>query len=338
MSNLKIYSRKEIDNYLNTRQGETKYGEVVKTVKQLDDLKTSPAKYVLLGVPEDIGVRANKGNAGTSNAWNSCLKALLNIQANEFTNPQEVIILGEIDCSTQMQAADKLNKKSATYYVDLGKLVTRIDQSLTSVVELIVKTGKIPIIIGGGHNNSYGNIKGASRALQQSINVINFDVHSDFRALEYRHSGNGFSYAFEESYLQDYFIFGLQKNYTSLTIFERLEEHKEHIKYELFENIVVRKSKSFAQAMHDAETFITQQRFGIEVDLDAIQNINSSAMTPSGFSVNQARQFVSYFGNNSNITYLHLCEGYPVSETDGQLGKLLAYLITDFTDKHLNSF
>ncbi len=333
MSNLKLYSRKDIVKFLNPRQGETKYGEVMKTIKDVDDLKTSPATYVLFGIPEDIGVRANKGNPGTSNAWNSCLKALLNIQANDFTRPHEVILLGEIDCSAQMQAAEKLNKKSDAYYMDLGKLVTRIDQSVTSVVELIVKAGKIPIVIGGGHNNSYGNIKGASRALQQSINVINFDVHSDFRALEYRHSGNGFSYAFEESYLQDYYIFGLQKNYTSQAIFDRLEENKDHIKYELFENLRVRKSKSFAQALQDAETFITQQKFGIEVDLDSIQSIPSSAMTPSGFPVNYARQFVSYFGKMSNVTYLHLCEGYTISDNDGQLGKLLAHLITDFTDK-----
>ncbi|PKP24499.1 MAG: arginase [Bacteroidetes bacterium HGW-Bacteroidetes-2] len=334
MNTIRIFSREDIAKYIDKRAGETKYGEVVKIIKELNDLKTSPATFVLLGIPEDIGVRANKGIPGTSNAWQNCLKSLLNVQANAFTHPEEVILLGEIDCAKQMKAAEKLNKKDANYFLELGKLVTRIDQNVTAIVEVIVKSGKIPILIGGGHNNSYGNIKGTSRALQQSLNVINFDVHSDFRPLEHRHSGNGFSYAFEEGYLNKYYIFGLQKNYTSQAIFNQLIEKEDHIQFSLFENIIVRKIKPFTNALNDAETFISTQKFGLEVDLDAIQNTPSSALTPSGFSVNQARRFVTFFGRNNNVAYLHLCEGSPVSDTDGQLGKLIAFLITDFTGKH----
>jgi hypothetical protein len=32
-------------------------------------LKTCEAKYVLLGIPEDIGIRANYGRPGSSSAW-----------------------------------------------------------------------------------------------------------------------------------------------------------------------------------------------------------------------------------------------------------------------------
>jgi formiminoglutamase len=71
---------------------------------------------------------------------------------------------------------------------------------------------KNPII--GGHNNSYGNIKGTALAKGKPVNAINFDAHSDFRILEGRHSGNGFSYAYEEGFLKK-FYFGLHENYTS---------------------------------------------------------------------------------------------------------------------------
>ena len=33
------------------------------------------------------------------------------------------------------------------------------------LVNQIVRAGKIPVIIGGGHNNAYGNIKGSALAL-----------------------------------------------------------------------------------------------------------------------------------------------------------------------------
>jgi formiminoglutamase len=43
------------------------------------------------------------------------------------------------------------------------------------------------------------------------VNAINFDAHSDFRILEGRHSGNGFSYAYEEAFLKKYFILDYMK-------------------------------------------------------------------------------------------------------------------------------
>lgn len=60
----------------------------------------------------------------------------------------------------------------------------------------IVSAGVVPIVIGGGHNNSYGMLRGSSKGLNSQVNAINIDPHADFRELEGRHSGNGFSYAF----------------------------------------------------------------------------------------------------------------------------------------------
>ncbi len=333
MNNLIIYDKKTLEKYINKRELEVKFGESVLTIKELNELKTTPAKYVLLGIPEDIGVLANYGVAGTKNAWNACLKGLLNMQANQFTTPEKLIILGEIDCNTQIKAAETLDKEDEHYYEVLGTIVSQIDTKVATVVEHIVKAGKIPILIGGGHNNSYGNIKGSSFALQKPLSVINFDAHADFRPLEHRHSGNGFSYAYEEGFLNHYFVFGLQKNYNSQAVFDMLLEHKETISFNLFEQIVTHSNKNFGQAMKEAETFtLAEEKFGLEMDLDSIQNIPSSAKTPSGFSVNDARRFVSYFAKNSNVAYLHLCEAAPTPGTDEekQVGKLLAYLIIDF--------
>lgn len=56
----------------------------------------------------------------------------------------------------------------------------------------------------------------------------------------------------------------------------------------------------------------------------------SSAMTPSGFSMKQARQYINFFGQNSNVKYLHICEASPIKKTQQNIGKAIAYLITDF--------
>ncbi len=330
MSYVKIYRETDITSFIKKRVGETKFGEEVGFVETLEDLKNHSAKYVLIGIPEDIGVRANFGNPGTSKAWEAALGNLLNIQQNHLTNARNVILLGEIDCDTQMRQAGYLSKDKNHYAEELGELVTQIDYKVTDVIKTIIEAGKFPIIIGGGHNNSYGNLRGASEALKKPVNCINFDAHTDFRPLEHRHSGNGFSYAFEKGFLDKYFIFGLHRNYTSKVVFNSIEENSKRVKFNLFEDISVNQKLSFLEAMNDAENFSCDENFGIELDMDAIEMMGSSAITPSGFSLTEARKFVSHFSKNKKACYLHICEGSPTAGiSPNQVGKAIAYLVSD---------
>ena len=58
--------------------------------------------------------------------------------------------------------------------------------------------------------------------------------------------------------------------------------------------------------------------------------MGSSAITPSGFNLSEARRFVSYFSKNEKARYLHLCEGSPSAGLyPNQVSKALAYLISD---------
>ena len=335
MNNLQIITSETLDNITTKRSGETKFFEDAKYVSNLNDLPSlladSKVKFVLFGIKEDIGVLANNGQAGAKNTWDPTLKSLLNLQSNEFTNPSNVLILGHLDFTDLYDVlstvkTDQLQHTYRTY-------VEKIDQCVTQLVCTIVKAGKIPILIGGGHNNAYGAIKGSSLALESKINALNFDAHTDLRALEGRHSGNGFRYAIEEGYLDRYYIFGLHENYTSKEVLNYIEASKSNIKFNTFEDLSVRKKNSFKKASKIAMGFISNSKFGIEIDCDAIQNIPSSAQTPSGFSVNQTRRFVHYFGSHPNATYLNICEAATSindSLTNAQTGKLLSYLITDF--------
>ncbi|EPC4009236.1 formimidoylglutamase, partial [Flavobacterium psychrophilum] len=107
----------------------------------------------------------------------------------------------------------------------------------------------------------------------------------DFRILEGRHSGNGFSYAFDEGFLKRYFIFGLHESYTSKSVLDSIKKIEDRVKYNTYDEIKIRHQKYFEQEMIQSLDFIKKDFFGIEIDLDAIPNIASSAMTLSGFSV-----------------------------------------------------
>ena len=331
------FTIKDLAKITNHRSGEIKFGEKMITVPKYTDsltfLTTCEAKYVLFGIPEDIGIRANFGRPGAASAWDSAIKSIANIQHNRFCKGNQLFILGQLNVSAEMKEVEHLDFNDIDDRSKLSQLVEKIDKDVSHIIFNIIKLGKIPIIIGGGHNNAYGNIKGSALAKGKPINAINFDAHSDFRILEGRHSGNGFSYAFEEGFLKKYFIFGLHENYTSKSVLDIIKKIEDRVRYNTYDSVNIRKEKDFNQEMALALEFINDDFFGIEIDLDSIPNIACSAMTLSGFSVEQLRQFISYFAKNKNATYLHICEGAPdlgEEKNNHLIGKLIGYLVTDF--------
>lgn len=327
----------------NHRSGEIKFGEKMLTVpvgtNPISFIKNTDVKYILLGIPEDIGVRANFGRPGAASAWNEAIKSIANIQHNRFCKGNQILVLGQINVLEEMKEVENLDFNNIDDRVKLSQLVQKIDKDVSHIIFSIVKLGKIPIIIGGGHNNAYGNIKGTALAKGKPINAINFDAHSDFRILEGRHSGNGFSYAYEEGFLKKYFVFGLHENYTSKSVLDIIKKIEDRVRYNTYDSINIRKEKDFSQEMTHALEFIKSDTFGIEIDLDAIPNIASSAMTLSGFSVEELRQFVSFFAKHKNAGYLHVCEGAPdldIDKNNHLIGKLIGYLVTDFIKSNSN--
>lgn len=320
-----LFDEKTRERFLNRRGGETKLGEQLTLIPSLGKVSQSAARYVLFGVPEDIGIRANYGKPGARETWEAFLKAFLNIQINQYNKAGQCAVLGHVDCKNHSREAETILKNKPNPQEELGKLVEEIDTIVATVVRSIITAGKIPIIIGGGHNNSYGNIKGASLALEKPINVLNIDAHTDLRRTDYRHSGNGFSYARKEGYLQNYTLFGIHKNYTPQYIFDEYKESKE-VKIRFYEEVMAgslaRQQQELQQSIQDLEG-----EFGLELDTDAIAGFHSSAQTPSGFSIAGIRHFIRFL-KHQKILYFHIAEAADTG--DGQIGKALSYFVSDF--------
>lgn len=328
------YTREILTPLISKRALETKYGETISLLQQGERIETTKQKYVLVGIPEDVGVRANYGIAGTAGAWEAFLGAFLNIQHTANHQGQDVLLLGEIDCKMEMEAASQLDPQEPAYYQQLGVLVERIDSKVSETITTLIKAGKVPIIIGGGHNNCYGNLKGAAIAMGNPINCINFDAHSDFRPLEHRHSGNGFSFAMEHQFLNNYYMYGLHTHYLSQDMIAAFSKEPNRIKHTTFERLKIFKTTKKTQVFKSIEAFICTAPYGLEIDLDAIAMMGSSAISPSGFTVEECREFVAHFTANNNCKYIHLCEGAPARELHpNQVAKTLSYLVTNILYK-----
>jgi formiminoglutamase len=343
MVHFKSYKKQDVLYHTKIRRFETKLGEEINcpdTEANLERLlATSNSRYVIFGIAEDIGVLANEGTGGTDSIWNPFLSAFLNIQSNDFFSGNDLLLLGHFDFSDLKNLIEQ-NAHSYQEKLDAYRhAVLVIDDEVEKLSKMITAANKIPIAIGGGHNNAYPLIKGSAKGLHKlglvplaQISVINLDAHADFRPIEGRHSGNGFRYAEEDGYLEKYCVIGLHENYIPQNVWLDFANNP-FLDFITYEDIFIREKRNFIQAVAHATTYMEDNFTGIELDLDALEGVLSSAETPSGISAKHARQYVTFAASNLKCAYLHICEG-AVQLSDGRknetTGKLISYLVTDF--------
>lgn len=343
MKHFKFYSKEDILSVTKIRRFETKLGERIRNIKAedgwLESIKQSPAKYVVLGIPEDIGIKANYGLGGADTSWLPFLHNFLNIQSNDFLPGDNILLLGHFDFGDIKYLVETNAFGQEELIQAYRHAVNLIDDEVEHMIKCISSFNKIPVVIGGGHNNAYPIIKGVAKGLHKAemlplaqVNAINLDAHADFRTTEGRHSGNAFRYASEDGYLSKYCLLGLHENYVAQNIL--MDIHNDpFIDYITYEEIFLHERKSFIQAVAHATSFTEDTFTGIELDLDCIENVLCSAATPAGIQPLHARQFVTFVAQDAKVAYLHICEG-ATQLSDGRknetTGKLISYLVSDF--------
>lgn len=347
LKHFKTYNKQDLLSLTRLRKFETKFGERINTVKEGIELSSALAqlssKYIVVGVPEDIGVLANQGISGTGTAWLSFLRSFLDIQSNDFLEGGELAVLGYFDFNDLQSLIDKNAHDSVEKVEAYRHAVDAIDEEVESLVKTIVAAGKIPVVIGGGHNNAYPLLKGAAKGLHQlqkiplaQINCINLDAHSDYSPAEGRHSGNPFRYAEDDGFLQKFCVIGLHENYLPQNVWMDIVNNP-FIDVITYEDIFIHENRNFRQAVSHAIDFTEDNYTGIELDLDVIENTLSSAITPSGVTVLQARQYLNLAAAHAKVAYLHICEGAAQLNNgmaNESIGKTISFLVSDFVKMH----
>lgn len=343
MKHFKFYSRKDILSLTHPRKFETKLGERVQELPREggwpEGLLLSNAKYVLLGIPEDIGVKANFGTGGCDTNWYPFLNSFLNIQSNDFLTGQNILLLGHFDFGDLKYLIEN-NAYNPEEQIDAYRhAVNIIDEEVENIIKVITAAKKIPIVIGGGHNNAYPIIKGAAKGIQKAfdlplaqVNCINLDAHTDYRTMEGRHSGNAFRYAEADGYLGRYALPAVHESYIPQNVLADIKENP-FIHLGTFEDIFIHEKQNFIQAIAHATGFTEDNFTGIELDIDSIEHALSSARTPCGISTLQARQFINFVATDVKVAYVHISEGASQladGSKDECTGKLVSYLVSDF--------
>jgi formiminoglutamase len=137
---------------------------------------------VLIGFPQDEGVRRNGGRPGAAEAPRAIRHWLYRLTpwdgaSRADLTPLRLLDLGDVRTEVGLEASQ---------------------EALGAVVAAVLTAEGLPIVLGGGHETAYGHYLGYARA-GWVVGVINLDAHLDVRpyAPGQGHSGSPFRQALE---------------------------------------------------------------------------------------------------------------------------------------------
>lgn len=169
--------------------------------------------FAFIGFCSDQGVKRNKGRAGTALAPGFIRGQMSNLPCT-FT--QEVVLYdaGDIQCEEiSMEEGQRL---------------------LGIAVERILALNLFPLVLGGGHETTFGHFQGqladqSLRAEMPDIGIINFDAHFDLRPYDKgRSSGSMFSQiadiCYERGMEYHYLPLGIQQHSNTVQLFKIAKE------------------------------------------------------------------------------------------------------------------
>jgi formiminoglutamase len=307
------------------RVGEQRLGEVLAQLPPVVDSHSYQSalaqawnhgqRILLVGVPESIGPRANLGRGGAEHGWCAALKGLLNLQVNPLVASDLLVLAGAVNVHDLQQASVNLDPNDSQQLEQLRDLCAELDERVSALLQPAFAQGFAVILIGGGHNNAYPLLSSLAAASEQAVGAINLDPHADFRACEGRHSGNGFSYAYQHGALGHYHVVGLHPAKNNARSLQRMQQAE-------FSWVTLQQlwQQPWAEQLRELQQLSQgwQCPFGIEIDVDALYAVPASAINFIGLSISHAATLVSRLASNANARYLHLAEAAPSLHPQGR--------------------
>jgi formimidoylglutamase len=252
-------------------------------------------RVALLGLPDDTGVKLNRGRPGASRGPAAFREALARYGAADPAG---------LDLPRVFDAGDVV--------VTPGSLQETHDR-VTNATAAILEHGLFPIAIGGGHDLTFPFVRAVAARYPQPAGIY-FDAHLDVR--ETPGSGMPFRKLVEVCGVKALHLHGFRPLVNS-------GEHQAWFKahggktYPDASRVTLPKAKNLFAS------------FDLDV-LDAAQAPGVSALNPAGWTVGEAAKWVAACGASKAVRCFDLMELNPVHDTEGRTARVAAHLFLTF--------
>ena len=271
--------------------------------------------FAFIGFCSEEGVERNKGRIGTALAPNFIRSKMSNLPC-VFDKTVKMYDAGNIIC-------DDISMEEG-------------QKSLGKAVEKILGLGLFPIVLGGGHETTFGHFLGQFADLKKNskpldMGIVNFDAHFDLRPYDNGPSSGSMFRQIADVYKTEdipycYLPLGIQQNSNTVSLFKYAQEND--IKYILAKEI---QNSSYANILADidAELFNCSSTY-----ITICADVFSSAFAP-GVSATQAvglepgavLPIIKHILRTKKVRGFDLCEISPRFDQDDATVKLGAVII-----------
>jgi formiminoglutamase len=264
---------------------------------------------VLIGFPSDEGVRRNGGRVGASLAPAAIRTEFVKLTAGR----------------------DEALRAILERTIDLGDVavtgdVERDQHLLAAAVAPWLSRSAIVIVLGGGHETSYGHFL-AYVSADRDVSILNWDAHTDVRPLVdgLGHSGSPFRQALEHPsrHCRRYVVAGLQPQRVAAAHAQYIElaGGSCHWRDDVTADLPGRVLAGFSGPML------------VSFDIDAVDESAApgvSAPATNGLSTEEWLAAVRAAGRHRQTTSMDLVEVNPRVDADGRTVRLAALTLWTF--------
>ena len=272
------------------------------------------AQIVILGCPQDEGVRRNDGRPGAEHGPAAIREQFYKL--TPFNIKQKIFDVGDIK---------------------IGSTLEETHETHFEIVSQLLRDGKRIIVLGGGNDISYPDGCAMSEVFGPEWWIgINIDSHLDVRIAEQRNSGTPYRQLLEECRLlpQYFYEVAFQTHFCSPVYYDYIRSlGVNRISLELL--------RSRAEADLELKESIKQKFIGhssslntfFGFDLDAVRSADApgtSAPSPLGLRNSEFIQLVKYAASLANTKIIEFSEVAPKYDSDSRTSKLVAIAMHRF--------
>lgn len=268
----------------------------------------------ILGFASDEGVRRNLGRLGARKAPEMIRKVCAGLAVHFDKNQMSVYDAGNILCT--------------------GQKLEAAQRHLAEKVLDLLHQGIQPLILGGGHETSFGHYMGLRNFVSKdkTIGIINFDAHFDVRSYERgAHSGSPFRQIAEMDATFHYLPIGIRPESNIASLMQFMYDHGQSF-IQLGEV-----HGQFEEVRRQIEEFCESVDFVyLTIDMDCFPAAYApgvSASAPDGILPYHAVEMIRCIRASKKLLSSDIVETNPEYDIDNRTIKLAAELMFHLLDR-----
>ena len=271
--------------------------------------------FGIVGFCSEQGVQRNKGRVGTALAPDFIRRQMSNLPCS-FSERVEIYDAGNVLCQEiSMEEGQRM---------------------LGEAVEKLLDLNLFPIVLGGGHETTFGHFQGQFNSIKKKgkkpdIGIVNFDAHFDLRPYDNGSSSGSmfrqiYDICMEEGCKYGYLPLGIQQHSNTVSLFKKAKE--------IGVNYVLARTFQYgstASALEKIDTFMYDHK---DAYITICSDVFSSAFAP-GVSATQSLgldpevviPMIKHILRTRKVRGLDICEISPRFDQDNTTANLGAVII-----------